>query len=140
MTYLVPPVLVPEDRDHHPGPEAPRESGDAGCRAVPPGRRGEEQAEPGEAEDPRGWEHGAQGGGSTSSSDIGCFLVFNLLPFSPSSFIIMSYNNRQYEATHWNLLTHKIQWSGLAGDTQIPQLNILFYFNNLYCCWEASVF
>ena len=84
MTYLVPPVLVTEDRDHHPGPEAPRDGGDAGGRAVPPGRRGEEQAEPGEAEDTRGWEHGAQGGGSTSSSDIGSFLVFNLL-FSKTS-------------------------------------------------------
>ena len=32
------PVLVAEDRDDHAGPEAPRESGYAGGRAVPPGR------------------------------------------------------------------------------------------------------
>ena len=41
--YLVQHVLVSEDRDDHPGPEAPREGGDPGGRALPPGRRGEEQ-------------------------------------------------------------------------------------------------
>ena len=62
--YLVQHVLVSEDRDDHPGPEAPREGGDPGGRALPPGRRGEEQVQSGEAEDP-GRAGGTQGPAST---------------------------------------------------------------------------
>ena len=85
MTYLAQPVLVAEDRDDHPGPEAPGESGYAGGRAVPPGHRGEEQAESGEAEDTGGRDLGTPGAGATSSPPLPVFFTFFPCPsFLPS--------------------------------------------------------